>query len=78
MRLLVHQTFAFARPVEVLKPGVYRVDRLTVNAIRSSAHGLVRQSLIRFEDDEDIVAPIVPARDLTDAVHQEFEGEDLA
>jgi len=58
--------------VEVLRPGVYRVDRLTVNAIRASAHDLVREGLICFEDDRDIVAPIVPAQDIADEVQAEF------
>ena len=78
MLVRVHQAFAFARSVEVLRPGVYRVDRLTVSAIRASAHGLVREGLICFEDDRDIVAPIVPAQNLTDEVQAEFEWEGVA
>jgi hypothetical protein len=73
VRVHVYQAFAFSRRTEVLKPGTYKLDRLTAHAIRSSASDLVRQRLVVFEDDADIVPPIVPARDLADEVRAEFE-----
>jgi hypothetical protein len=55
----------------VLRPGTYTVDRLTLNAIWSSASDLVRQGLIRFEDDADIVPPVDDAgEDFTDFAEQ--------
>ena len=71
MRVHVYQKFAFSRRTEVLKPGTYKVDKLTMNAIRQSASDLVRQGLIRFEDDQGLVPPIDPDR--TAQVLEEFQ-----
>lgn|GEM_PF-3341211 len=55
LRLIVRQCCAFGRESVILKPGTYRVDKLTERALRKSQPDLVRQKLVEFlpDDEED-------------------------